>query len=370
MSLLGSDREAAGHVQASRPGVTGAAKDCRTVFLVITVSNSRSPRGNSGGHIDFTGKFLWGEFMRFVVVLFLGLILFLKNAEAAPPICDAAMEGTIVYNKDYSTMVFCNGANWIGMGGGSSSTAWGDLTSVPTGFADGVDDTGGGVSALPSSQIFVGNASNAATAVALSGDATITNAGVLNIASGAIIGPEIADGSINSARIADGTVSNTDLAGSIALSKLLIAGTPDGTKFLKDDGTWATVAGGGGGGGPSGCSTPGSTCADGTKYAGSYSGWFYFVTPADNSTGQNWSSAMTNCDNLTANGKTDWVLPTLGALEMLYNNKDVITAFSATYYWSASQTDGGNAWGINFANGDHNGYDESDGNRVRCVRRS
>ena len=38
-------------------------------------------------------------------------------------------------------------------------------------------------------------------------------------------------------------VTNAMLAGSIALSKLDITGTPDGSKFLKDDGTWSSVAG-------------------------------------------------------------------------------------------------------------------------------
>ena len=36
------------------------------------------------------------------------------------------------------------------------------------------------------------------------------------------------------------------LAGSIAISKLAITGTPDGTKFLRDDGTWAAASGGSG----------------------------------------------------------------------------------------------------------------------------
>jgi len=41
-----------------------------------------------------------------------------------------------------------------------------------------------------------------------------------------------------------GTVTNAMLAGSIALSKLAITGTPDGTKYLRDDGTWQTVTSG------------------------------------------------------------------------------------------------------------------------------
>jgi hypothetical protein len=43
-----------------------------------------------------------------------------------------------------------------------------------------------------------------------------------------------------------GAILNADLAGSIALSKLSITGTPDGTKFLRDDGVWAAAGGGGG----------------------------------------------------------------------------------------------------------------------------
>jgi hypothetical protein len=49
------------------------------------------------------------------------------------------------------------------------------------------------------------------------------------------------------------TITNKTISGSsntlsnIAISSLSITGTPDGTKFLRDDGSWQTVAGGGGG---------------------------------------------------------------------------------------------------------------------------
>jgi hypothetical protein len=63
---------------------------------------------------------------------------------------------------------------------------------------------------------------------------TITNANV-NVSAA------IAYGKLN----LTGAILNADLAGSIALSKLSITGTPDGTKFLKDDGSWAVPAGAG-----------------------------------------------------------------------------------------------------------------------------
>lgn len=48
------------------------------------------------------------------------------------------------------------------------------------------------------------------------------------------------------ATIANSAVTNAMLAGSIAISKLAITGTPDGTKFLRDDGSWAAASGGSG----------------------------------------------------------------------------------------------------------------------------
>lgn len=61
---------------------------------------------------------------------------------------------------------------------------------------------GGLSNTLPSGDLFVGNASNVATAVAMSGDATLSNAGVLTIGAGAISGSKIASHAVDYANIA------------------------------------------------------------------------------------------------------------------------------------------------------------------------
>jgi hypothetical protein len=91
--------------------------------------------------------------------------------------------GDQIYNNTYNVMQFCNGTDWVNMG---SSGGGG----------------GGGISDGDKGDITVSS----------SGTAWAIDAGV---------------------------VTNAMLAGSIAISKLDITGTPDGSKFLKDDGTWA-----------------------------------------------------------------------------------------------------------------------------------
>jgi len=63
---------------------------------------------------------------------------------------------------------------------------------------------------LSNGKILVGNASNVATAVTMTGDVTLTNAGVSAIGTGKVVNTMVATG-IDAVKLADGTVTNTEL---------------------------------------------------------------------------------------------------------------------------------------------------------------
>lgn len=99
-------------------------------------------------------------------------------------------------------------------------------------------------STLPSTNIFVGNGSNIATAVAMSGDGTLSNAGVLsvtsvsNISSGLL---PLANGGTN----ANLTASNGGIFYSTATAGAILAGTGTAGRMLRSGAsgapTWSTV---------------------------------------------------------------------------------------------------------------------------------
>lgn len=85
-----------------------------------------------------------------------------------------------------------------------------------------VDDATAAINTLESGKIYLGNATDVATEVAMSGDVTIDNAGVTTIgeskvvssmiANGTIIAEDIAVGAVTTAQILDGTILVADLA--------------------------------------------------------------------------------------------------------------------------------------------------------------
>lgn len=86
-------------------------------------------------------------------------------------------------------------------------------------------------SALTSGNIFVGNAGNIATGVAMSGDATINNSGVVTIGTGAV----------TSTKILDGTIANADISASAAIAGTKVA-PAFGAQNISTTGTLTTGA--------------------------------------------------------------------------------------------------------------------------------
>jgi hypothetical protein len=104
---------------------------------------------------------------------------------------------------------------------------------------------GGLSNTLPSGDIFVGNGSNIATAVTMSGDGTLSNAGVLTIGSGAITGSKIAANTVDFANLAldvtaTATVSLTaaQIAGMYATPVQLVAAPGAGKLIVIDSILW------------------------------------------------------------------------------------------------------------------------------------
>jgi hypothetical protein len=156
--------------------------------------------------------------------------------------------GMMVYNSTDKKVYYHDGTNWTALGGASADNIVGNEVSqvsntgglALTGSATsaspltvglipgttngqilkwnsstskwelGTDNTGsGGLSTtLNSAQIYVGNASNTAAAVSLSGDAALSNTGVLTVSNSAI----------TSAKIADATITNADVNASAAIA--------------------------------------------------------------------------------------------------------------------------------------------------------
>ena len=69
------------------------------------------------------------------------------------------------------------------------------------------------LAALNSAQILVGNGSNVATAVSVTGDVTISNAGVTAIAAGAVVTADVADAAITAAKLSGAQTGSAPIYG-------------------------------------------------------------------------------------------------------------------------------------------------------------
>jgi hypothetical protein len=90
------------------------------------------------------------------------------------------------------------------------------------------------------------------------------------------------------------------------------------------------------------------------------------------------SSAAALCLNSTNGGQTDWYLPSVQELNMLWNNSFTVARalsqipgaaqLAPSYYWSSSEGGSGNAWRFDFRDGDAYNGSKDDATDVRAVR--
>lgn len=112
---------------------------------------------------------------------------------------------------------------------GTTLDGQGDPFLTKNATTDEVGSTANSLGTLQSAHIFVGNASNIPTDVAVTGDISITNAGVTSIGAGVIVNADInASAAIAYSKLAlTGAIVNADISNSaaIAYSKLNLTGT-------------------------------------------------------------------------------------------------------------------------------------------------
>jgi hypothetical protein len=91
-----------------------------------------------------------------------------------------------------------------------------------------------------------------------------------------------------------------------------------------------------------------------------------------------WTDANNVCNNVKCNGYTDWYLPSLTELLMIYNNLgnagfrdeywSASTAPVVRWYWSSTPVNGSASNGVNFDNGTQGTWTNSNDLRIRGIR--
>jgi hypothetical protein len=82
--------------------------------------------------------------------------------------------------------------------------------------------------------------------------------------------------------------------------------------------------------------------------------------------------AASVCADLVLNGYSDWYLPSIGEVQMMYSRLYLqgLGGFGGGWYWSSSQNDPNYAWYMNFNNGNvsYDFYHKYNDFQVRAVR--
>ncbi|MCX6277610.1 MAG: DUF1566 domain-containing protein [Bacteroidetes bacterium] len=74
------------------------------------------------------------------------------------------------------------------------------------------------------------------------------------------------------------------------------------------------------------------------------------------------------CNDLVHNGYSDWFLPSMDELNLMYAQQNIIGGFTSNFYWSSCDYYAPYAWGQNFGNGSFYGSYKLDAYHVRAIR--
>ncbi|NOT79323.1 MAG: DUF1566 domain-containing protein [Bacteriovoracaceae bacterium] len=315
--------------------------------------------------------------------------------------CTATTKGAIRYNNTSSVLEFCNGTAWNLI----QAAACTDPTPNVISFADEANATASTLYTAATAQV---------TGINCSVPVTISGQGSPQY--------QICSDSGCSSVIQGWTSSPSSITNNQYIQTRLTADSVGGSNFQatiivgSGASVWSVTTAGGD------CTlspTPGTVCADGTIYAGlSPDGNVkMFTTRCDagqtwngssctgSRSGLSWNNGTVNwfttgvtgsttgkansntlnglvdvgapyvaaqyCESLSENGKTDWYLPALTELNVLYTNKLSIKNFevSGSVYWSSREAGDNSAWYQRFSVDNQNGNSKYSDCLVRCVRR-
>lgn len=97
-----------------------------------------------------------------------------------------------------------------------------------------------------------------------------------------------------------------------------------------------------------------------------------YVSENDENSPMRYTLAKSTC----ACKGTGWRLPTIGELQLIYNNKNIFENFSKNWYWAldpaGAYAEGHHSttyrfYNLNFKNGKVNDEEEDETNNVRCI---
>lgn len=80
-----------------------------------------------------------------------------------------------------------------------------------------------------------------------------------------------------------------------------------------------------------------------------------------------WGEAQKLCENYESDGFTDWRLPNKDELQLIFSFQK-IRSFDRNFYWSSTEFNQTNLWGLNFANGEWNYFYKNTTFNVCAVR--